>query len=80
MSTTVADAFQALVQIERLRQDEKWGPPRAHAREDLLELVVVLTEEVGEVARAVLEDDQQNLQEELVQVAAVCQKIYEALP
>jgi len=33
--------------------------------------VAVLTEECGEVARAVLEDDDMGLVEELIQVAAV---------
>jgi NTP pyrophosphatase (non-canonical NTP hydrolase) len=32
----------------------------------------VLNEEVGEVARAILESDNDNLREELIQVAAVC--------
>lgn len=34
--------------------------------------LAVLVEEVGEVARAICEDDERNKFEELVQVAAVC--------
>lgn len=71
--------FQAAVQAERARQDARWGPPDAASRELMLELVAVLTEETGEVARAVLERDRENLREELIQVAAVAQKFWEAL-
>jgi NTP pyrophosphatase (non-canonical NTP hydrolase) len=39
----------------------------------------VLLEEAGEVARAVLEKDHDNLQVELVQVAAVCVKWLEII-
>lgn len=76
---TPAEAFQSLVQAERARQDDAWGPPNATTHTCRLELVAVLTEETGEVARAVLEDDVENLREELVQVAAVAQKMWEAL-
>lgn len=78
---TNAKEFQALVQAERARQDAKWGPPDAASRELLLELVAVLTEETGEVARAVLDApvDTEHLRDELVQVAAVAQKFWEAL-
>ena len=76
---TPAESFQFLVQAERARQDDAWGPPDAASRELMLELVAVLTEETGEVARAVLEQDRDNLRTELVQVAAVAQKFWEAL-
>lgn len=78
---TPADTFQRLVQAERARQDARWGPPAASCRELLLELVAVLTEETGEVARAVLDApvDREHLRTELVQVAAVAQKFWEAI-
>jgi len=76
---TPAQTFQSLVQAERARQDDAWGPPDATTHALRLELVAVLTEEVGEVARAVLEADDDNLRTELVQVAAVAQKFWEAL-
>lgn len=41
--------------------------------------LVVLVEEVGEVARAICDGDDANLREELVQVAAVCVAWLEAL-
>lgn len=57
------------IEQELERQNEKWGTDR-----DLNDRtwVTVLLEEVGEVAHAVLEHDLENLQDELVQVAAVC--------
>ena len=76
---TPADTFQTLVQAERARQDARWGPPAAALRTQRLELVAVLLEEVGEVARAVLEEDEANLRDELVQVAAVARKFWEGL-
>ena len=53
---------------ERGRQDRKWGSQRTHSPEKWL---TILMEEVGEVARASLEDDPLSYIEELVQVAAV---------
>lgn len=41
--------------------------------------VSILTEELGEVARAVNERDRENLKEELVQVAACCRKWFHHL-
>lgn len=38
--------------------------------------VSILTEELGEVSRAVNDKDRANLKEELVQVAACCRKWY----
>jgi NTP pyrophosphatase (non-canonical NTP hydrolase) len=61
---------------ERIRQDKKWGK----INKKMLPLMPsVLLEEAGEVARAVLEKDHENLQVELVQVAAVCVKWLEIL-
>ena len=52
---------------ERKRQHSKWG----QQDHDEDRWMVILMEEVGEVARAVFEDDPANYREELVQVAAV---------
>lgn len=41
--------------------------------------LAVLAEEFGEVARAVLEEDYENLRDELIQTAAVCVKWLEAI-
>ena len=68
----------ALVEAERDRQEVKWGRPHSWGfgscdslRVEPPVKVMVLTEECGEVARAVLDRDDDNLREELVQVAAV---------
>ena len=63
----------ALIDAERVRQVEKWGR-EGDCSSPLVSppvKVAVLTEEVGEVARAVLDSDEGNLRDELVQVAAV---------
>ncbi len=60
-----------MIANERFKQDAKWGEPKSRHYLDLTWLAV-LTEEVGEVARACLKnDDAGNLGMELIQVAAV---------
>lgn len=69
----------ALVDAERSRQEHKWRGGHAHgygscASDDVPMFVkaAVLTEEVGEVARALLDvSEPEVLRAELVQVAAV---------
>lgn len=56
------------VYVERLRQDYKWGDQRTHSN---YLWSTILTEEVGESARASLEKDPAHLRKELIQVAAV---------
>lgn len=65
-----------LINAERDRQDAKWGRDR-----DLHPFLwlTILTEEVGEVARASLKGDTENLRDELVQVAAVAIAQLEAM-
>ncbi len=68
----------AAIDAERDRQADKWGGPHdwghgdcsSPAVEDSTK-VMVLAEECGEVARAVLDLDAHNLPRELIQVAAV---------
>ena len=60
--------FEALIRAERERQDAKWGANRNLANEVWL---TILTEEVGEAAKAMLEEDKEGLKLELVQIAAV---------
>lgn len=55
------------VKRERERQDRKWGVQN-HSDEYWL---AILAEEFGEVARAFLDKNPENLKEELLQVAAV---------
>ena len=74
MSITYREIIYERITTERERQDEKWGSDR---RPDSEPWVAILTEEVGEVARATLE--RKDLEEELIQVAAVCVAWLEAL-
>ena len=81
------EAITAAIAAERRRQLQKWTDPHewgagdcssnlvatnasAGDTADLLRLTV-LTEEVGEVGRAILDRDHPNLRAELIQVAAV---------
>lgn len=65
--------IQRAIDLERHRQDAKWGwPNEGLAGLDENKKNTILGEEVGEVARAVLENDEANLEAELVQTAAVC--------
>jgi NTP pyrophosphatase (non-canonical NTP hydrolase) len=52
---------------ERDRQEAKWG----HQNNKPLEWLSILLEEVGEVAKALNEKDDNGVQEELMQVMAV---------
>lgn len=60
------------VSEERRRQDAMFGEFAGKANDSDERSLTVLAEEFGEVARAVLEHDDENLEEELTQVAAVC--------
>jgi hypothetical protein len=80
-----ADIY-ATIDEERARQASKWGGDHTWGVGDCSSHAVpatvkaaVLTEECGEVARAVLERDNDQLRRELVQVAAVAVAWLEAL-
>lgn len=64
------------VVAEIVRQNEKWGGQR-----ELPSTLwaTILMEEVGEVAKAILEKDNTNAREELVQCAALCYQVIEAI-
>jgi NTP pyrophosphatase (non-canonical NTP hydrolase) len=64
------------VVAERARQDAKWGSQR-HLPDLLWH--AILSEEVGECAKAILERDRENLRTELIQVAAVAVATVEAI-
>lgn len=54
---------------ERVRQDKKFGAsPRGL---DSNAWLIVLMEEVGEIARSIIESDSEEYEKELIQVAAV---------
>lgn len=58
------------IDVERARQDRKWGEARGRGLTNEYWLTI-LTEEVGEAAKDVLDDAKDNLVGELIQVAAV---------
>lgn len=83
---TRADVFAAIVE-ERRRQAEKWGGLHRWGAGDCSSRAVpdpvkavVLAEECGEVARAVLDSDPESLRNELIQVAAVAVAWLEGMP
>jgi hypothetical protein len=72
------DAIWGAVRLERERQHAKWQGQHPWGAGDcsssdvlVTTKVAVLTEECGEVSRAVLERDPEQTQRELIQVAAV---------
>jgi NTP pyrophosphatase (non-canonical NTP hydrolase) len=75
----------ALIDAERDRQAEKWNRPHGFGWGDCSHPLdpsvkaTVLTEEAGEVARAVLDGKPDKLSIELVQVAAVAVAWLESL-
>lgn len=62
--------FNAII-AERQRQDEKWGAPQSLPD---FQWLTILTEEVGEVAKAINEDHPLEIRTELIQVIAVAVK------
>lgn len=64
------DTAQALdlIAIERQRQDNKWGV-QDH---DDDRWYAILAEEFGEIARGLNDNDPENVEEEIIQTAAVC--------
>ncbi len=80
---TREDALAAVC-AERDRQAALWAAPHAHGQGDcsspdvpLMVKVAVLGEEFGEVARAALDGKPDQMQTELIQVAAVAIGILE---
>lgn len=72
---TPTDNVLEEVRRERKRQDDKWGEQN-HPAEWWF---VILSEELGEVARALFEADLDQYRKEAVQVAAVAVAMVEAL-
>lgn len=72
------DHIYAAINNERHDQDRQWGTiPRGLS---LPKWTAILTEEVGEVARAVIDDQPlKELRQELVEVAAVAVAIIEEI-
>ena len=77
---SLIEKVNAEVLAERYRQDQKWGVQR----HDYGGWLMILMEEVGEVAEAMMkqrgwgkETDAENLYQKLIQVAAVASAIAE---
>jgi hypothetical protein len=71
MSTKELTRAKVLEQVllERERQDLKWGDQTFNSDEHW---TVILTEELGEVAREVYERNEADMYTEIIQCAAVC--------
>jgi NTP pyrophosphatase (non-canonical NTP hydrolase) len=65
--TDIVSKLGLEVELERIAQLHKWGP-QDHSHDKWF---TILGEEVGEIARAILEQDDKNLRDELIQSAAV---------
>ncbi len=74
MELTKQKVIHEAIEAERQRQDAMWGIQN-HSPAPWLS---ILTEEVGEVARAINEDDGAKYVEELIQVAAVAVAMIES--
>jgi len=70
------DVLMAVMR-ERKRQDDRFG--YIESRESGQPSLAVLVEEVGEVAKAIVEQDSASMREELIQVAAVAVAMVEAI-
>ncbi len=64
----------AVIKAERIRQDAKWG----EQNHDDFKWLSILVEEVGELAKAILENDPHGV-EELTHCAAVCVQWMDAI-
>lgn len=67
-------------QQEKWQGDHEWGwGDCSSPGVEMSTKVVVLTEECGEVARALLDKNVEGMRRELIQVAAVCVAILEGM-
>lgn len=66
-----------LIRFERNRQDKKWGSDNLVFSPNPLNHLAVISEEVGEAAKAILENNPGGYQTEILQIAAVCVAILE---
>lgn len=71
------DRFLPLLLLERERQEELHGEANQNNSWD--RWLTILGEEFGEVCKANLEKNIEDMEEELIQVAAVCFSIYQRL-
>ena len=64
-----------LILNERIKQDNKWGEQNHH----IYKWLAILGEEVGEANQAALEDNESELIDELIQIAAVSVAMIESI-
>lgn len=64
------------IEVERYRQEEKWGDQRGKHPETWL---AILGEEFGETCRDVIEGNLEAARKEIIQVAAVASAMAESL-
>ena len=69
--TSARDRALLSVLIERVRQDDLFGPRGGLDNQSAFHTLSILTEELGELAQALNDGDLEHAKEELVQVAAV---------
>ena len=69
------DKIVKFIIAERARQDEKWG----EQNHNIYKWLAILGEEVGEVNKAVLEDNYKDVIDELIQIGAVTVAMIESL-
>ncbi len=74
-SVDMLPAWITCIKAERARQDAKWG----EQDHDDLYWLGILMEEVGELAKSIIENDPKNGAKELIQSAAVCVAWMEAI-
>ncbi len=53
---------------EEYKQEEKWG----EQNHDNYYWICILTEEIGEIAKALIENQNEDMEKEIIQTAAVC--------
>lgn len=75
MNKEKIDNILCEVHDERKNQFAKWGPQQRY----LGYWMGILLEEIGEASKAYIEYDMNELRKELIQSAAVCVQIIEAL-
>lgn len=63
----MSEQIYAAIRAERTRQNLKWGP-QDHSPSHWF---VILAEEIGEIAKAIYENDKEEYPKELIQSAAV---------
>jgi NTP pyrophosphatase (non-canonical NTP hydrolase) len=69
--TEAREAIISDIIAERDRQDQKWGRQAGFWDDHDMVKLTVVTEEVGEIAQAILKADPENLHEEIIQTMAV---------